>query len=344
MRGRRSYLCLGVLLLLGTGIVGPVQAVLLEQPSSLDSWQSGDTFMPVLASPVAPAPPDEPEDPATLVDGANPIGGAPTYYWWNGCSPTAGGMMIAWWDAQSGRTNLYDGNAMVWGGSSTTGTRRMVASKEHIDAGAALGFTYGSYQNHAPNSIADFMYTEDSGTYASDIIPGLIDFADWDNPATANLESHNASGSQGWASYYGGTFGWDDFTAEIDAGRPMLLNLRTYYGSSPAGHTVFAYGYEQYNGINWYAIKDTWSISGGGGNGDQSYWPEGGTTDNRLVGGVEWWPFYEFSGYKDPTYWAWRVYGGGFLEVDNQPEPATVALFGVGIAAFVVARRRRRGN
>ena len=61
------------------------------------------------------------------------------YNWWLGCSPTAAGMLFAWWDTQGGKTDLYDGDASVWDFSATNrtvqanyvGTHRMVASWEH---------------------------------------------------------------------------------------------------------------------------------------------------------------------------------------------------------------------
>ena len=40
---------------------------------------------------------------------------APEYTWWNGCSPTAAGMLFAWWDNPTGggKTDLYDGDAQI---------------------------------------------------------------------------------------------------------------------------------------------------------------------------------------------------------------------------------------
>jgi hypothetical protein len=52
--------------------------------------------------------------------------------------------------------------------------------------------------------------------------------------------------------YVSGGFSFNDFKAEIDAGRPVLIHSR----SETAGHTMLGYGYDDPNRI-W--IHDTWS-------------------------------------------------------------------------------------
>ena len=186
--------------------------------------------------------------------GANPIDGVPTYTWWYGCSPTAGGMMVGFWDGQPGYGNLYDGDASVWSGDGASGTRSMVASTAHITAGSENAYTYGdwhnstSYPNHVanPDCIADFMKTVDGGSYSSNIASGLEAYVEWDNPSTAVNESYSATATLNNGNYYGGTWTYNGFKAEIDASRPVLLDIVTYAGTSLGwvGHSVVGFGYQ----------------------------------------------------------------------------------------------------
>lgn len=180
------------------------------------------------------------------------IPGVPEYIWWYGCSPTAGGMIIGWWDAQTGCEDLFEGSAATWYGSGTSGTKRMVASQAHIDAGALLGLTYGSYENHTADCIADFFFTRNGSTSRSNIGPGFVAFAAWDDPTTTTNESYTATYETNYTDY-----GWtyEDFCAEIDAGRPVHLGLT----SSAGGHSVTAIGYDNTDGKRHYICWTTWS-------------------------------------------------------------------------------------
>jgi len=300
--------------------------------------------------------------------GGQALDGVPEYQWWYGCSPTSGGMLVGYWDGRPGFENLYDGDASVWGGDGDAGTKSMVASTAHITAGAENGYTYGdwhnstSYPNHEdnPDCVADFFKTVDGGTWPADMPAGVEGYVEWDNPDTAIDESYEATAALHNTPNQGGSFTYADLKAEIDAGRPMLLNVYTfvYKGDDlPTGHTVVAYGYQDdmftledpatdtqvvCGGV---AVRDTWC------NGTaQSEWIYYDGIDYWLVppaidgDGVEWWPFLEYKGvswvYNDgatPLY-DWMV--GSGVSLDVVPEPATLALLACG--GLVVLRRRRR--
>lgn len=225
--------------------------------------------------------------------------GVPEYLWWNGCSPTAAGMVIGWWDAQAGCADLFAGSAATWwgAGDGTTGTKRMVASKEHIAAGKALGLTYGSYENHVANCLADFILTRNGGTYRSYIGPGLVSYCSWLDPSNPAKGSYLAT-----AITRRTTDGWDyaQFCAEIDAGRPVHLGL---VNGSGIGHSVTAIGYDNTNGKQNYLCLTTW-----GGWGLRS-WPWAGEAE---------------SGYR------FVVYAGSYLtvtpKVTNHPPTAPTTL------------------
>ena len=297
----------------------------------------------------------------------NPIGGVPEYVWWYGCSPTAGGMMVGFWDGQPGRGNLYDGDAGVWSGNGNAGTRSMVAGTAHITAGYENGYTYGdwhnsaSYPNHEanPDSIADFMKTVDGGSYGNDIRAGLEAYCEWDNPATTVNESYPATATLTEVAYYGGSFDYQDFKGEINAGRPVLLDIMCFDGYDWLGHSVVAYGYRDDMfqvrvplptgdyvdlTVGGFAVMDTWANGTG-----QSEWVDWNWNVFSPViegDGIEWWPFVELLGsswyYVDgtPGPYDWMVLEGIALEV--APEPATVALAALGVLGLAARRRLAR--
>lgn len=215
----------------------------------------------------------------------------PEYHWWNGCSPTAAGMLFAYWDTYLGKDNLYtfhDGDSSYWdktnmdasdkddygrnGVDPARGTHSMVASWEHYQAGQDKGLTHGSWDRNGNdivdpsdvadwNCLADFMRTENGGTYRSDMAQGFEDFAMWDDPDTPELESYHASATTDWSAT------WDEYIAEIDAGRPVHVGI--------PNHSILGFGYWtgtiQDSQGNFYTADwvINWTTWGGGWDG---YW------------------------------------------------------------------------
>ena len=302
---------------------------------------------------------------SSVIVGTNPLPGVPEYIWWHGCAPTAGGMMVGHWDGKAGYENLFDGDASYWWGetnpaSGITGTRSMVAGTAHILAG-------GTWEGHDPDSLADFMRTEGGGTDVSWMRQGLEDYVEWDNPTTATDESSPGGGlyfdalvELDYIPYYGGSFDYGAFKAEIDAGRPVSLIVTTYtwtYGGEV--HSVVGYGYRDdmfeltrplglgddnpVVTVGGMAVMDTWS------NGTaQSDWagppPGYDSIPSVIEDGVEWWPFLEFAGWSFPDYWDWMVYEGMTMDVAIVPEPASIVIWFLlgGLCVFAGWRRRRK--
>jgi len=297
----------------------------------------------------------------------NPLPGVPEYVWWYGCSPTAGGMMVGYWDGRPGFGNLYDGDASIWSGDGSQGTKSMVASTAHIVSGTEHGYTYGdwhnstSYPSHEanPNCVADFIKTVNGGTTYFDIAPGLEAYCEWDNPQTAVNESYPATATSTDVAYWGTpgqAFSYGDLKAEIDADRPLMLSVLCHDGTEWVGHSIVAYGYQDdlfqikipTGGtpldltVGGIAVMDTWSNGTAFSNWlDWDYNVFSSTMDGD---GVEWWPFAEFHG-SSWTYtsgagpYDWMVSDGQALEVT--PEPTTISLLALGGLA-VIARRRRK--
>ncbi len=297
----------------------------------------------------------------------NPIDGVPDYKWWYGCSPTSGGMIVGYWDGQSGYGNLFDGDASTWYGSGSSGTKSMVAGTAHITAGSENGYTYGdwhnstSYPNHEsnPDCIADFMKTVDGGSYDSNIGAGLEAYIEWDNPNTAINESYQATVTHDYISRYGGGWNYNSLKAEIDAGRPVLLGAVTlsYEGTTELemiGHSIVAYGYQDdmftvdipgvgVQIVGGFAVMDTWSDGTGG-----STWVDDSMELLYPIideNDVEWWPYIEYAGYSwtygEESYgpYDWMITDGFTINV-MVPEPASMSLMALGTLALL--RRRRK--
>ena len=302
------------------------------------------------------------KDSARPAVGAELPGDVPSYYWYYGCSPTSGAMLVGYWDSKPDYQNLFDGDASV----ENAATRAMVASQAHITAGAENGYTYGdwhnssSYPNHQnnPDCIADFMHTVNGGSYPANIASGLKAYAEWDNPATAINESYQATASNIDDPYWwGGTFTYSSLKAEIDADRPVLLDVYTYHTSQWYGHSIACFGYQDSmftvcsaagTGnvvVPGIAVDDTWQNSTGmsewlidtnGDNAPDSYY-------NSYIdpSGVEWWPYYTDSdagGFSYTNYWDWSFGDAVTLNI-VVPEPATILLLTLGSIALIRKRR-----
>ncbi len=181
--------------------------------------------------------------------------------WWNGCTPTAAGMLFGYWEEEAGA--LYDAfpgsHRNVPGSYPYTSAnpadyedaRGLIAGWAHKQQGMAEGLTYGSYRNHPPDSLADFLGTRDSETNPLEQAHGLKMFAAWDDPRTPQIESRLFDAAR-WRVLDG--WGYADYQSEINAGRPVLLNV-----SSPTSkHSVLGVGYDNTDGRQDILVLTTW--------------------------------------------------------------------------------------
>jgi hypothetical protein len=185
------------------------------------------------------------------------IDDVPSYEWHHGCAPTAGGMIIGYWDSH-GFYSLVAGDASY----QTAQVNEMIASSEHyLDYSLPLDNMDDYYplkdksempfgDEHSDNCLADFMKTSQSyhdlyygGTWFDDIDDGLLGYIQWIYPEV-NVTVQN---------YDWGEFDWDDFCREIDENRPVGL-LVDQGGTGEPDHFVTGIGYD---GNHNYAFYDT---------------------------------------------------------------------------------------
>jgi len=171
--------------------------------------------------------------------------------WWNGCSPTEAGEL---YDAFPGSHRDVPSSypATSSDAADYQDARGVIAGWAHKQQGMAEGLSYGSYRNHPPDSLADFLVTYDAATQRDNVAHGLVTFAAWDDPRTPEIESRRFS-----ASTVSVREGWDfpDYVAEIDAGRPVHLGLLS---SSHGGHAVLGVGYDNSGGRQNMLVLTTW--------------------------------------------------------------------------------------
>jgi hypothetical protein len=191
----------------------------------------------------------------------------PAYTWRHGCGPSAAGMVIGYW-AIHGYGDLIMGND-YW--TMNDGVRNMIAEdhcdmecnptpQDHYrdyscprdDGGPVIPDMSEVGGTHESNCVADFMKTSWSSISMAYVwsryncVPnGLILYCAYMN------ENYNFIVRQRLYSQ----FSWEDYKAEIDAGRPMVL-LVDINGDHMTDHFATAIGYN--DATNEYAVHDTW--------------------------------------------------------------------------------------
>jgi len=210
----------------------------------------------------------------------------PDYNWWYGCSPTSAGMMMGYYDINGYGGYSYN-NLVPYGvaelsnyGNPGALANQIIASDEHIadfySGGNGASGDDVAPPHHSFNSLADFMgtsqdalgspngstwfinYTDGSRFYAYDALDlGLADISGmyglWEYEQYAGYGLGTVYDQMIYNQYidamgytYGFTF--DDYMAEIDAGRPVLIHV--------TGHSMFGYGYDAQT--NEVLLHNTW--------------------------------------------------------------------------------------
>ncbi|HET6429068.1 MAG TPA: PEP-CTERM sorting domain-containing protein [Phycisphaerae bacterium] len=255
------------------------------------------------------------ESPPVTTANTTLIAGVPAYVWHHGCGPTAGGMILGYWDARG----------FVWliPGSNDWDTNRQaiqdaIASPAHVaDYALYDGVDDSSYAQpypdrsehalgpgHLPNSLADCMR-------ASQSVRGMkYGWSTWDNQGTGLAEYARLCGYDSEMTQRGFASGlWDALVAAIDAGEPVELIVDSD-GNGATDHFVTAIGYDDTPGDLRYAAYNTWDRD------------------------VHWYDYAEIDAGQ-----AWGVYGGTFFRPVPEPTAGVVLVLGAMVALL---RHRRR--
>jgi Peptidase_C39 like family len=200
------------------------------------------------------------------------ISGVPAYYWHLGCGPTAAGMVIGYWDGH-GFDDLAPGDVFT----QTDAADEMIASEgpasNYSDYCEPLDYSSINPQplpdksedppgdEHADDSVADYMKTSQSyysnyygWSWFSAVGPAMKNYASSVGQPGYSVTTRNL--------YMRGnpTLTWDNFRAEIDAGRPVVL-LVDSGGDGITDHFVTAIGYDVVGGAQEYACLNSWDSS-----------------------------------------------------------------------------------
>ena len=174
----------------------------------------------------------------------------PQYTWTHGCTPTAVGSLMGYWDVK-GYSNLF--SAQGWDNVKLT---KNVANEITDPQHAAK---YGSAQNnhsdklYLPNSydsIADWLGTSVDPlgygeTYTNNISVGIKQYASY--------KGYQFSSN----TYYYNSTSWDILKREIDAGRPIIAGIDSG-NDGQLDHSVPVFGYYEGSGVRMYAFYLDW--------------------------------------------------------------------------------------
>jgi len=225
--------------------------------------------------------------PADPTDASYTLPNVPAYDWCYGCSATSAAMAAGYYD-RTGYSNMYSGptnggvapmNNSVWG----SGECPYSATHQGIDGRSTLGhvddywIAYGSSQpdpyitggwtQHTyGDCTGDYMKTNQSAFGNTDGSTTFYYYLDG-SPYSGNFNGNDGTygvklffESRGYTvnNYFcqliygfgGNTLGftYNQFKAEIDAGRPVLIHVE--------GHTMLGMGYD--DASNLIYIHDTW--------------------------------------------------------------------------------------
>jgi len=203
----------------------------------------------------------------------------PEYDWWYGCSPTSAGMLLGYYD-RGGFTNFVpggDAELSSWSGGGSPLANDMIASSGHIDDFYDGGYGASGDDDPAPHhsfdSLADFMGTSQDSLGNSNGATTFYYFMDGSPFHYTDAVTYSVSDSDGmygiweYIDYSGYdvdtlytqltdnmdlTYGFtlDDYIAEIDAGRPVMIQVEN--------HSMLGYGYDDTDNSTVY-LRDTWS-------------------------------------------------------------------------------------
>lgn len=267
--------------------------------------------------------------PATAFGASVTLSYVPAYNWYHGCTPTAVGSVMGYWDLH-GYPNLFD--ASGWDAvSQTVNVQDLISSPAH---NAKYDPTPDNPNLPVPakTSIADYLGTSIDPlgygyTYTSNIIYGMTGYAS--NRGYASTATQY--------SYILGLFGltWSKLTSEINSGRPMVFNVDSD-ADGKNDHSVPVLGYDDRgSGGKWFGCYTTWSED------ETIQWYQFTGMSSGHAFGISSGESFRIT--STPS--AMAAYGAGFDGVAAGaavPEPGTFVMLGMGFAGLLVFVKRAK--
>ena len=169
----------------------------------------------------------------------------PQYTWTHGCTPTAVGSLMGYWDVK-GYSNLFA--AQGWDKVRSTPN----VANEITDPQHAAKYNYRDVASlpNSNDSIADWLDTsidplEYGSTYTSKIASAIKGYA--------SFKGYQFNSTQ----YYYSSTSWDTLKREVDAGRPVIASIDSG-NDGISDHSVPVFGYYEASGTRMYAFYLNW--------------------------------------------------------------------------------------
>jgi hypothetical protein len=268
--------------------------------------------------------------PATSFGAAVSLSNVPAYNWYHGCTPTAVGSVMGYWDMH-GYPNLFD--ASGWDAvSQTANVQDQISSPAH---NAKYDPTPDDPNLPVPTktSIADYLNTSVDpspfgSTKVAQIIYGMTGYA-------------SSRGYASTATQYTYILGiasltWSKLTSEINAGRPMVFNVDSD-GNGTNDHSVPVIGYDDRgSGGKWYGYYTTWSED------ETIQWSQFRGMSSSYAWGVSSGESFRITSAASAYAMTVGPSASGASGTQAVPEPCTFVLLGMGLMGLLFYVKRSR--